>query len=118
MKVTYEDFIRLKQENDYGASLVLKDLRENQPDIYALYEKGFERTKTESKEPEEGLALAYDDITTYEQFKETIQKSNKENEYHGSSNFYTKRLNRFIARDRQQYIEFLSRLKDEYRNGG
>jgi hypothetical protein len=41
MKVSYEDFVRLKQEDDYGASLVLKDLRENQPDIYALYEKGF-----------------------------------------------------------------------------
>lgn len=118
MKVTYEDFLRLKQEDDYGASLVLKDLRENQPDIYALYEKGFERTKNESKKPGEGLSLAYDDINTYEQFKETLQKSNEENEYHGSSKFYTKRLNRFIARDRQQYLEFTKRLREESRQGG
>lgn len=118
MKVSYEDFVRLKQEDDYGASLVLKDLRENQPDIYALYEKGFERAKTESKEPKEGIALAYDDIATFEQFKETLQKSNEEKEYHGSSNFYTKRLNRFIARDRQQYMEYAQRLREEYRNGG
>jgi hypothetical protein len=74
--------------------------------------------KRNTKEPKEGIALAYDDIATFEQFKETLQKSNEEKEYHGSSNFYTKRLNRFISHNRQQYMEFLDRLKDEYRNGG
>lgn len=118
MKVTYEDFLRLKRDNNFSGDLVLKDLRENQPDTYAKYEKAFSRAKQESVNPERGLSLVYDDISNYQEFKETLQRANEESEYHGSTKIYSKRLNRFISSNRQQYMEFLDRLKDEYRNGG
>lgn len=115
MQVTYEDYLRLKRDNNFSGDLVLKDLRENQPDTYAKYEKAFSRAKQESVNPEKGLSLVYDDILTYEQFVETLQGANEENEYHGSSKVYNKRLNRFIERDRQRYLEFMERLKQESR---
>ena len=115
MQVTYEDFLRLKRDNNFSGDLVLKDLRENQPDTYAKYEKAFSRAKQESVNPERGLSLVYDDISNYQEFKETLQRANEESEYHGGTKVYSKRLNRFIERDRQQYLEYMERLKQESR---
>lgn len=115
LKVSYDDFCRLKKDNDFRATLILKDLRENQPETFSYYELAYRRASEESQKPEEGLSLAYEDITTYEQFVETIQKSNEEREYHGNNQFFSKRLQRFIARDRQQYLEFAKRLREEAR---
>ena len=115
MKVSYEDYLRLKRDNNFSGDLVLKDLRENQPDTYAKYEKAFSRAKQESVNPERGLSLVYDDISNYQEFKETLQRANEESEYHGGTKVYSKRLNRFIERDRQQYLEYMERLKQESR---
>lgn len=115
MQVTYEDFLRLKRDNNFSGDLVLKDFAKNHPDEYARFEKAFSRAKQESVKPEKGLSLVYDDITNYEEFIETLQGANEESEYHGSSKVYNKRLNRFIERDRQQYLEYMERLKQESR---
>lgn len=115
MQVTYEDYLRLKRDNNFSGDLVLKDFAKNHPDEYAKYEKAFSRAKQESVNPEKGLSLAYDDITDYGQFVETLQRANEESEYHGSTKIYSKRLNRFIERDRQQYLEYMERLKQESR---
>lgn len=115
MQVTYEDYLRLKRDNNFSGDLVLKDFAKNHPDEYAKYEKAFSRAKQESVTPEKGLSLVYDDISNYQEFKETLQRANEESEYHGSTKIYSKRLNRFIARDRQQYLEYMERLKQESR---
>lgn len=115
MNISYTQFKDLKEHTDVAATLILKDLKNEDPKKYLLYERTFEREKAAGNAPQ--TDIVFDDIVDYSDFVRTVKESNMESEYSGSSKSYTKRLNRFIKQNRSLYQEYLQRMQQEYKEG-
>ena len=107
--------MRFVKHTDVAATLILKDLKNEDPKKYLLYERTFEREKAAGNAPQ--TDIVFDDIVDYSDFVRTVKESNMESEYSGSSKSYTKRLNRFINQNRSLYQEYLQRMQQEYKEG-
>lgn len=117
MKISYNQFCELADKSDNAAQMIIHDLKLESPEKYRIFQEAYEKAKATKKPVTDGLSLVYEDVTNYEQFKETLIKSRTETEYRWGERIYTQKLQRFREKNRDLYLEFTKRLNQEYRKG-
>lgn len=113
MNITFEDFQRMKEASstgtDYGSSMILLDLRKNNPSLYKEYEELALKPKTKGDS-------TMTEIHDYLDFVRCIQEINSLSEYSGATpkiNEYQSMLSDLLETDRAKYQKYTERMKKD-----